>query len=124
MEEDYETLINRGLSLNIRSINTFLTQLFQKYSIILNKIVGDELIGNSQIRQIYSGQDGVFKEYSKGQIVFKNGIDKLKYILDHRDRVEKLIGVASGEIYDNRRDLAKVKEYINMLQGVCEMGDD
>ena len=119
-EEDKETLINR---LDMRSINNELTKLFQTYSMVLNKILGDELIGNSQIREIYTEQSGVFKEYSKGQIAFKNGIDKLRYLLDHRARVSKLIGVSSYDIYNNKRELAKVKEYINRLQGVCEMGD-
>ena len=107
----------------MRSINNELTKLFQTYSMVLNKILGDELIGNSQIREIYTEQSGVFKEYSKGQIAFKNGIDKLRYLLDHRARVSKLIGVSSYDIYNNKRELAKVKEYINRLQGVCEMGD-
>ena len=61
-----DTLINRGLSM--RTINNELTNLFQKYSMTLNKIMGDELIGNSQIKQIYSERNGEFKEYSKGQI--------------------------------------------------------
>ena len=59
-----DTLINRGLSM--RTINNELTKLFQRYSMTLNKIMGDELIGNSQIRQFYTDEDGVFKEYSKG----------------------------------------------------------
>ena len=70
-----DTLINRGLSM--RTINNELTKLFQRYSMTLNKIMGDELIGNSQIRQFYTDEDGVFKEYSKGQIAFKNDIDNL-----------------------------------------------
>lgn len=66
MSEQNETLINRGLSLNMRSINYFITELFQKYSMILNKIMGNELIGNSQTRLIYTEQSDIFKEYSKG----------------------------------------------------------
>lgn len=107
----------------MRFINNELTKLFKEYSMVLNKILGDELIGNSHIRQIYSDQDGVFKEYSKGQIAFKNGIDQLRYLLDHRASVSKLIGVSSGDINQNKRELAKVKEYLNRLRGVCEMGD-
>lgn len=64
--ENRETLINRGLSM--RTINNDLTALFQKYSILLNRIMGDELIGNSQIRQVYTDGNEVLKEYSKGQI--------------------------------------------------------
>lgn len=107
----------------MRSINNELTYLFQKYSMVLNKIVGDELIGNSQIREIYAEDNGVFKEYSKGQIAFKNGIDKLRYLLDHKVRVSSLIGIDADKIDNDKRELAKVKDYINRLQGVCEMGD-
>ena len=107
----------------MRSINNELTYLFKDYSMILNKILGDELIGNSQIRQVYSDSDGVFKTYAKGQIAFKNGIDQLKYLLDHRSSVSKLIGVSSQKIDEDKRDLAKVKEYLNRLRIVCEMGD-
>ena len=52
----------------MRTINNELTALFQKYSILLNRIMGDELIGNSQIRQVYTDGNEVLKEYSKGQI--------------------------------------------------------
>ena len=107
----------------MRSINNELTYLFQTYSMVLNKILGDELIGSSQIREIYAEQSGVFKEYSKGQIAFKNGIDKLRYLLDHRASVSKLIGVSAQDINKNKRNLPKVKDYLNKLQGVCEMGD-
>ena len=65
----------------------------------------------------------MFKEYSKGQIVFKNGIDHLQYILSHKDMVANLIGVESDDIRKNRRKLHKVKDYINRLQSVCEIGD-
>lgn len=118
--ENKYSLINR---LDMRSINNELTYLFQKYSMVLNKIVGDELIGNSQIREIYAEDNGVYKEYSKGQIRFKNGIDTLRYLLDHRASVAKLIGVSAEEINENKRNLAKVKDYLNKLRGVCEMGD-
>ena len=119
-DENKYSLINR---LDMRSINNELTYLFQKYSMVLNKIVGDELIGNSQIREIYAEDNGVYKEYSKGQIRFKNGIDTLRYLLDHRASVAKLIGVSAEEINENKRNLAKVKDYLNKLRGVCEMGD-
>ena len=119
-DENKYSLINR---LDMRSINNELTYLFQKYSMVLNKIVGDELIGNSQIREIYAEDNGVFKEYSKGQIRFKNGIDTLRYLLDHRASVAKLIGVSAEDIKDNKRELAKVKDYLNRLRGVCEVGD-
>lgn len=106
----------------MRTINNELTKLFQEYSIILNKIMGVDLIGNSQIKEIYTEQDGAFKEYSKGQIEFKNGIDKLRYLLDHKTRIAKLIGIDPKTISDNKRNLAKVKEYLNQLDSVCELG--
>jgi hypothetical protein len=90
---------------------------------VLNKILGDELISGSQIREMYSNETGVFKEYSKGQIAFKNGIDSLRYLLDHSEKVSSLIGVESSEITENKRNLAKVKEYLNRLRGVCEIGN-
>lgn len=88
----------------------------------MNNIVGYELIGNTQIREIYTDYNGVFKEYSKGRIFVKNGIDELGYLLDHRNEVSKLIGVDSEEIWSNKRNLAKVKDYLNKLRGVCEIG--
>ena len=114
------TLINRGLSM--RTINNELTKLFQRYSMTLNKIMGNELIGNSQIKEIYTDQNEVFKEYPKGQIEFKNGIDKLRYLLDHKARIAELIGIDSKTINDNKRNLSKVKEYLNKLDNVCELG--
>ena len=96
--------------------------MFQSYSKILKNIVGDELIGNSQIREIYTDYNGVFKEYSKGRIFVKNGINELEYLLSHRKEVSKLIGVDSAEIWNNKRNLAKVKDYLNKLRNVCEIG--
>lgn len=118
-----ETLINRGLSLNMRSINYELTTLFQRYSMILNKVTGNELIGKSQVREIFTNQDGIYKEYSKGQIKFKNGIDPLRYLLEHRTSVAKLIGVSSQDINDNKRNIAKVKEYLRRLDNTYEIGN-
>lgn len=122
-ESDEETLINRGLSLNMRSINNELTALFQRYSMVLNKVTGNELIGNSQIREIFTNQDGIYKEYAKGQIKFKHGIDKLRYLLDHRTSVSKIIGVSSKDINDNKRNIAKVKEYLKRLESAYELGN-
>ena len=45
-----ESLINRGISFNIRDINLKLTRMFQDYSIALNRIMGSELFGKSQVR--------------------------------------------------------------------------
>lgn len=85
--------------------------------------MGDELIGNSQIKEIYTEQNGVAGEYFKGQIQFKNGIDKLKYLLDHRTRIAQLIGIDVNTIIDNKRNLTKIKEYLNQLNNVCEIGE-
>jgi hypothetical protein len=85
--------------------------------------MGDELIGNSQIRQFYSDPNGVFKEYSKGQIAFKNNIDNLRYLLEHKVSIAELIGVNVQTINANKRDLAKVKDYLNRLKSVCELGN-
>jgi len=40
-----ESLINRGI--NMSSINTALTQLFQIYSHMMDRITGNELVGSS-----------------------------------------------------------------------------
>ncbi len=89
----------------------------------LNRIMGDELLGNSQMRQIYSDQNGVFQEYSKGQIKLKGGIDNLKYLLDHRQTISKLIGVDSEDIDKNKRNLANAKDYLYRLQSNYELGN-
>ena len=65
----------------------------------------------------------MFKEYSKGRIAFKNDIDNLRYLLDHKTTVSNLIGVDVKTINDDKRDLAKVKEYLNRLKNVCELGN-
>lgn len=107
----------------MRTINNELTDLFQRYSMLLNRILGDELMGNSQVRQIHSDQNGVFKEYSKGQIKIKNGIDNLSYLLEHRQTISSLIGIGLDDINKNKRDLAKVKNYLNLLKSNYELGN-
>ena len=64
----------------------------------------------------------MFREYPKGQIEFKNGIDKLRYLLEHKTRIAQLIGIDANAISDNKRNLAKVKEYLNRLDSICELG--
>ena len=120
--ESVESLINRGLSLNIRSINSRLTKLFQRYSIALNKINGGELFGRIQTRQIQD-IDGISIEYDKGKIVFKNDIDKLRYLIDHRQYVSEAIGVPSTKIVKHRRDAGKMEEYIARLDGKYDLGE-
>ena len=48
--ESRDTLINRGLSINIRDINFRLNYLFQRYQAALNIITGNTVFGNSQTR--------------------------------------------------------------------------
>jgi len=48
--ESRDTLINRGLSINIRDINFRLNHLFQRYQAALNVITGNTVFGNSQTK--------------------------------------------------------------------------
>ena len=118
----FKNLENGNLSMNIKSINSLLTQLFQTYSISLNKITGNAVFSNNVIREIQN-YDGIAKEYGKGQITFKNGVDKLNYLLDNRERVSKAIGVDATTIYKNRRNLSLVSQYISMMEGKYELGN-
>lgn len=43
-------------------------------------------------------------------------------MLTHKTRISKLIGVEPYDIDDNKRNLPKVKEYLNKLQSICELG--
>lgn len=117
-----ESLINRGMTLNLRSINLELTQYFQRYSIALNKIMGGELFGRTQTRQI-KDVNGIPVEYGKGRIVFKNSIDKLKYLLSHRDQVAEAIGVTSSEIYSNRRNIQYITKCLSSQEDKFDLGD-
>ena len=47
----YESLINKGLPLNINAINQDIMRMFRKFSISYRKIVGKNIYGGSQIRQ-------------------------------------------------------------------------
>ena len=88
----FKNLKDGELSMNMKSINSILTQLFQNYSISLNKITGNAVFSNKVIREIQN-YDGISREYGKGQITFKNGVDKLRYLLKNRHIVAKAIGV-------------------------------
>lgn len=114
--------MNRGLSLNIRSINSRLSKLFQRYSIALNKISGSELFGKTQTKQIQDA-NGVATEYSKGRIVFRNGIDKLKFLLDNKEVVAEEIGVSSDAIFSERRNYRKMLEYISRTESKYDLGN-
>lgn len=112
-----------GLSMNMRSINYVLSRLFQRYSTALNKITGGEILGNEQIRQIqYRG--GLYREYDKGQVMFKNNIDKLQFLLDNRNRVADALGVTADEIWEGRRDFGRMTEYIARLDGKYDVGEE
>ena len=110
------------MTLNLRSINLELTQYFQRYSIALNKIMGGELFGRTQTRQI-KDVNGIPVEYGKGRIVFKNSIDKLKYLLSHRDQVAEAIGVTSSEIYSNRRNIQYITKCLSSQEDKFDLGD-
>lgn len=67
--------------------------------------------------------DGSLVQYNKGRMLFKNDIDKFKYLLKHRNEVAQEIGVTSQELYKNRRDLRSVTEYLSRLEGKYELGE-
>jgi hypothetical protein len=97
-----DTLITRGMTLDLKGINRQLTEHFRDYSIVLGRIMGNDLFGNTQVLQIQDS-NGISIGYDKGTIKVKNSIDKLRYIIDHRNQVADIIGVPSSEIYKNRR---------------------
>ena len=118
-----ETLINRGLSINTRSINLVLSQLFQRYQTALGKIAGDGLVGSCQVKRILNAE-GVAVPYAKGGIAVRNGIDKLTFLLDHKKEVAEAIGLpSSSEIQDNARDLGKVKGYLSKMDSRYDLGE-
>ena len=116
-----ESLLNRGLSINIHSINNKLSQLFQRYSSTIGKIDGTELIGYAQVKQVQD-LEGISIHYGKGKIVARNGMDRLDFLLDHRAEVANAIGVSSSEIFTNRRDLGKISEYLAKLDMKYDVG--
>ena len=120
--ESVETLINRGLSLNLRSINSDITKLFQRYSVALNSINGSELFGNMQTRQLQDN-NGVSTEYAKGRIVFKNAIDKLQFLIDNRNKIASSLGITADEIYRNRRNLGVIDDYLAKLGKLYDLGE-
>lgn len=109
-----DSLGNRRIRLDIRDINFNLTSLFKEYQISLNRIMGDELFGKSQVRQIQDA-NGVMIKYGKGTIKVKNSIDRMKFLLSHREQVSEAIGVSSSELYKNRRQYGKMSQYVRML---------
>ena len=119
------SLITRGgalTSFNKRSINLMLTQLFQRYSIALNKATGGKLFGATSTRQL---QDvfGIPIQYEKGSMVFKNSIDKLDYLLKNRQLVSQAIGVSATDINQNRRNLNKLNQYLALQDMKYDLGN-
>lgn len=55
-----------GLSLNMRSINNYLSKMFREYQMILGRILGGGLVGRSQVKYTYDDTTGSYKEYDKG----------------------------------------------------------
>ena len=121
-ETSEDTLITRGMQLDLKDINSQLTEQFKEYSISLGRIMGNDLFGNTQVMQIQDGS-GVSIGYDKGTIKVKNSIDKLKYIIEHRGQIADIIGVPSSEIYRNRRQYGQMTNYIRMLDSKYEIGD-
>jgi len=117
-----DSLGNRRIRLDIRDINFNLTSLFKDYQVSLNRIMGDELFGKSQVRQIQDA-NGVMVKYGKGTIKVKNSIDRMKFLLSHREQVSEAIGVSSSELYKNRRQYGKMSQYVRMLDQRYELGD-
>ena len=118
-----ETLINRGLSLNLKSINSLIQDLFKRYSNAVNIISGGNLIGFTQTRQIQD-QFGISIEYGRGKIVFKNGIDKTEYLIKNRNHVAEKIGIDANELYKNRRDFGFLQECFQKLDRTFDLGDN
>lgn len=123
ISQSTDTLLNRGLaSLNLRSINYRLTELFQRYTTALHAINGSDLLGAIQTKQVQDSE-GLSVEYIKGQIVVRNAIDSLQFLIDNRRAVGKIIGVDSTEIYTNRRNLGAISEYLHRLGKSYDLGD-
>ena len=114
-------MLNKGLSINIRSINLILSKLFQKYATTLNKIERGGLTGFSQTRRLQDKYN-IPVQYQKGEIVVRNNIDSLTFLLSHREEVANSIGVGASEIFDNRRNMIKVSEYLSKMNGTYDIG--
>lgn len=112
-------------TLSMRSINNRITDQFRDYCKLLGDVVGSGgLIEPSQIHQVYDQNTDGKKAYAKGKIVFRNGMDRLEYLLDHRNQVASVVGVSDADdIFRDRRDLGKIKNYLSKLQTSYDMGD-
>lgn len=55
-------------------------------------------------------EQGVTLPYDKGDLVFRNGIDKFQYLMENREDVAKSLGKTAEDIWKNRRDLSFVQQ--------------
>lgn len=67
--------------------------------------------------------DGLSVEYAKGQIVVRNAMDKLQFLIDNRKAVGRIIGVDGVDIYKNRRNIGAISEYLHQLSKSYDLGD-
>lgn len=67
-------------------------------------------------------EDGTPFVYDKGNMVVRNGMDKFRFLVDHKGSVASAIGVKTSDISENIRDLGKVKEYLARQGGVFDLG--
>ena len=66
---------------------------------------------------------GLPYEFDKGRIVVKNGVDRLNYLIEHKEAVAEAIGVDSSYIQTNRRDLGKMYQCLAKMDGKYDIGD-
>lgn len=121
-----ETLVNTwkktGMNINIRSINSMLTQLFLRYSIALNKITGNEVFKKTQTRQLRDSE-GIAVPYAKGNMVVKNDIDKLRFLLDNRSKIAEQLGVQSQDIFEGKKSIGEISDFLSKLENTYDLGN-
>ena len=121
-----DNLISRmsATTLDIRGINYQLTRRYQRLAMAYDRIYGGDTIeSNKVIRQSKNIKTGEKIEYPQGRILFKNGIDKIQFLLDHRSELAETLGFDTKEIYDRRRDIGFVNQVMAKLESVYELGD-
>lgn len=53
-------------------------------------------------------EQGVTLPYDRGDIVFRNGIDKFQFLMENREDVARSLGKSAEDIWNNRRELSFV----------------
>ena len=53
----------------------------------------------------------------------KNGVDRLNYLIEHKEAVAEAIGVDASYIQTNRRDLGKMYQCLAKMDGKYDIGD-